>query len=133
MARRLTTRSYPDVADRRLADVLVAEDAAQRAGLSPFERITCRVHRRWVHECIASPLHVVAVSGHRWCEECALPAVVSVDQLLGDVEVRCPQCRCVPASVATEQIVRTCQASLRAARDPVGSKAMPYVPTTRSA
>jgi hypothetical protein len=50
---------------RRLAAVLHQEDLAERAGLSPFDRITCPLHRRWLHQCIASPVHVVPIAGHR--------------------------------------------------------------------
>jgi hypothetical protein len=107
---------YSDVPDRALAATLAAEDAAEHNGLSPFERITCRTHRRWVHECVASPMHVVVVSGHRWCRDCHATAMVSVDQLLGTVKVLCPRCWRVPAGMATAQIVRTCRASLAAAR-----------------
>jgi hypothetical protein len=107
---------YSDVPDRALAATLAAEDAAEHHGLSPFERITCRTHRRWVHECVASPMHVVVVSGHRWCRDCQATAMVAVDQLLGTVKVLCPRCRRAPDGVATAQIVRTCQASLAASR-----------------
>jgi hypothetical protein len=129
MAHVSVVRRYADLADQKLATTLAVEDSAEKKGLSPFERITCRVHCRWVHECVVSPVHVVAVSGHRWCEDCAVPATVAVDQLLCTVEVRCPRCRCVPACPATEQIVRTCLASLRAARQPITWP----VPSTRSA
>jgi hypothetical protein len=107
---------YSDVANRTLAAALAAEDAGERDGMSPFERITCRTHRRWIHECVVSPMHVVVVSGHRWCRDCRVAATVSVDQLLGTVRVVCPKCGCAPDSAATAQIVRTCRASMTAAR-----------------
>jgi hypothetical protein len=100
---------------RRLTTVLDQEDAAERAGLSPFERITCPLHRRWLHECIASPVHVVPVAGYRWCRECSASATVSVDELLQDVRVACPRCGRTPHAIASEQIVRTCRASMVAA------------------
>src|SRR3982074_3500535 len=63
-------RRYADLVDRRLAERLATEDAAVEAGLSPFERLTCPAHRRWVHQCIVSPQHVSPVTGHRWCRRC---------------------------------------------------------------
>ena len=106
---------YSDVANRTLAATLAAEDAAERDGFSPFERLTCRTHRRWIHECVVSPIHVVVVSGHRWCRACRVPATVAVDQLQGTVQVVCPKCGHAPDSLATAQIVRTCRASMTAA------------------
>lgn len=108
---------YHDLGDRGLAAKLVAEDAAEEHdGLSPHERITCHTHRRWVHECISSPLHVIIVTGHRWCRRCEREAAVAVDELTGTVQVTCVRCHRVPDSPATRQIVRTCRASLAAAR-----------------
>ena len=42
---------YADLRDRRLAARLAAEDVAEEAGLDPFERISCRLHQRWLHQC----------------------------------------------------------------------------------
>lgn len=54
-----------------LAAMLAWEDAAEeRDGLSPHDRITCPVHRRWVHQCVSSPAHAIRVTGHRWCRAC---------------------------------------------------------------
>lgn len=104
---------YADLRDRRLADMLIIEDAAEdRAELSALERISCHLHRRWAHECISSPMHVIAVTGHRWCRRCEAEATVAVDELTGDVDVVCTRCRKSPATPATRQIVRTCRASL---------------------
>ncbi|WP_436501756.1 hypothetical protein [Actinokineospora sp. HUAS TT18] len=104
------------LAGRRLAVTLAAEDRAEvEHGLSPHERITCRLHRRWAHECIASPQHVIPVTGHRWCDECRTAVTVAVDEWRGRVALACPRCHRTPATRATEQIIRTCQASLRAA------------------
>lgn len=101
----------------RLAATVAAEDRAEaERGLSPHERITCRLHRRWVHQCIASPQHVIAVSGHRWCDECASAVTVAVDELTGSVELTCPRCARTPRTRANDQIIRTCEASLNAAR-----------------
>ena len=75
------TDRYADLADRRLAVALAAEDRAEDAGLDPLERATCRVHRRWLHRCIASPVHVMMVTGHRWCRTCEVSATVAIDEL----------------------------------------------------
>lgn len=104
---------YADLADRRLAVTLSKEDF----DADPMERITCRTHRRWLHHCISSPLHVIVVSGHRWCRACSRPLTVSVDELAGDVSFSCPECGDAPASRATRQLVRACRASLAAAQD----------------
>ncbi|GGS28703.1 hypothetical protein [Actinokineospora fastidiosa] len=108
---------YADLPDPRLARRLTGEDAAEEQGLDPFERVTCRLHRRWLHTCVHSPTHVVAVSGYRWCRDCACPAAVAIDQLTGDVRVTCTRCGRVPDSRATRQLVRTCRASVAAATD----------------
>jgi hypothetical protein len=86
---------YRDLVDRGLAERLATEDAAVEAGLSPFEQLTSPAHRRWLHQCIASPQHVSPVTGHRWCRDCACPVNVAVDD-----------------RVATRQILRACRASL---------------------
>ena len=111
------TDRYADLPNRFLAAMLAREDAAEERGLSALDRQTCRVHRRWVHECIASPLHVIVITGHRWCRDCEISAVVSVDELTGSVEVRCPGCLRVPDCAATRQIIRTCEASLVSAHN----------------
>ncbi|MFJ8962609.1 hypothetical protein ACIRG5_24785 [Lentzea sp. NPDC102401] len=107
---------YADVRDRRLAVMLAEEDAAEELGLNPLERVSCRLHRRWLHHCVHSPDHVIKITGHRWCRECSSTASVGVDELTGDVLVRCETCREVPGTAATRQIVRTCRASLAAAQ-----------------
>lgn len=95
--------------------VLAGEDFAEdRRDLDPHERITCRYHRRWAHQCISSPAHVIPVTGHRWCRGCESPLSVAVDDLLGVVVLTCPRCGETPDNPATQQIVRTCQASFRA-------------------
>lgn len=107
---------YAQLRDRRLAETLAAEDLAERDGLDPLERLTCRTHRRWVHECISSAAHVFVVTGHRWCRGCECAADVAVDQLTWTVTVTCPRCRRTPECAATRQIIRTCRASMAAAR-----------------
>jgi hypothetical protein len=107
---------YADMCDRRLADTLMAEDAAEeREELSALERLSCHTHRRWAHECISSPAHVIAVTGHRWCRGCEAEASVAVDELSGSVAVVCTRCRRTPDTAATRQILRTCRASLATA------------------
>jgi len=108
---------YADVRDRRLAAALAAEDAAEANGLNPFERITCGLHRKWIHRCVHSPMHVIPVTGHRWCRECATAADVMIDELTGEIRVTCPRYHRMPSPRATKQIVRTCRASLSAATD----------------
>jgi len=114
----LTTahQRYAGVGDRGLAAVLSEEDVAEELGLNPLERVSCRVHRRWLHHCVHSADHVIKVTGHRWCHDCASIASVGVDELTGDVLVRCTTCRRTPDTAATRQIVRTCRASLAAAQ-----------------
>lgn len=108
--------AYSDVPNRRFAAVLAAEDLAEDHGASPFERTTCRTHRRWIHQCIASPIHVILVTGHRWCRACQAVSNVAVDELAGSVRVVCSRCQRVPSGIATQQIVRSCQASMALAR-----------------
>lgn len=108
--------TYGDVVDRRLAEALFTENEAEERGFSPFERLTCRIHRRWIHDCIASPVHVVPMTGHRWCRRCQRPASIAVDQLDGLVTVLCTRCGRIPGQSATEQIIRVCRASLASAR-----------------
>jgi hypothetical protein len=109
---------YADVRDRRLVETLILEDAAEeREELSVFDRISCQVHRRWAHECISSPVHVIVVTGHRWCRGCGAEASVAVDELSGSVDVVCTRCRRSPDTAATRQILRSCRASLAAAHE----------------
>lgn len=105
---------YADLRDPELAATLAAEDAAESAGADPLERLTCRTHRRWVHQCVHSPQHVIVVTGHRWCRSCEHPADVAVDELTWTVSVTCPKCRRSPQGNATRQIARTCRASMAA-------------------
>jgi hypothetical protein len=117
LATTLHDEPYAELRDRRLAARLAAEDVAEEAGLDPFERVSCRLHRRWLHQCVSSPAHVVAFTGHRWCRTCAAPAGVAVDEWLGDVRVTCTRCGATPRGRATRQLVRACMASLAAAQD----------------
>lgn len=108
---------YADLTDRRLAAALSAEDAAEEQGMDPLERTTCWTHRRWLHHCVSSPLHVIVVTGHRWCRRCRCAVNVAIDQLTGDVALTCPKCHEMPAGAANRQLIRCCRASLAAAHD----------------
>jgi hypothetical protein len=108
---------YTDLTDRRLAAALSTEDAAEEQGMDPLERTTCWTHRRWLHHCVSSPLHVIVVTGHRWCRRCMCAVNVAIDQLTGDVALTCPKCQEMPAGAANRQLVRCCRASLAAAHD----------------
>jgi hypothetical protein len=108
---------YADLTDVRLAVALTGEDDAEECGLNPLERTTCHVHRRWLHDCVSSPLHVIVVTGHRWCRGCECAVDVAVDEVAGDVSLRCPRCRRTPAGAANRQVVRACRASLAAAAE----------------
>ncbi|GGN24702.1 hypothetical protein GCM10011609_78510 [Lentzea pudingi] len=47
---RLVTSS--EVEDTTLTAVLKAEDLAQPLGLDPCSRVTCALHRCWLHQCV---------------------------------------------------------------------------------
>jgi hypothetical protein len=88
---------YAELRDRRLALVLTEEDAAEESRLDPLERTTCRLHKRWLYQCVHSSAHVIVVTGHRWCRECECSASIGVDELTGDVVVRCTRCHRSPS------------------------------------
>ncbi|HKS46556.1 MAG TPA: hypothetical protein VJT49_15870 [Amycolatopsis sp.] len=116
----------------RLTDTLTQEDAAEESGaLSPHARCTCAFHRRWLHQCVASPAHAMPVTGHRWCRSCNVAAEVAIDELSGTVTLTCPRCRRFPDSMANRQLVRSCQASLAGARRK--SRRLASVPDRRQA
>ncbi|SDZ21073.1 hypothetical protein SAMN05421504_110294 [Amycolatopsis xylanica] len=101
----------------RLDELLAAEDdAEEHQELSPHERVTCRLHRRWAHQCIASPSHVIAVTGHRWCRGCGCAVGVAVDEFARSVALTCPRCRRAPDTVASRQIIHACRTSMGLAR-----------------
>ena len=103
-----------------LADALVAEDHAEETGfLDPLDRITCPVHRRWIHECCHSDLHVSQVSGHRWCRPCRRALDVAVDEVSRTVRLHCPRCDRGARTRADAQLLAACEASLAAASAPV--------------
>jgi hypothetical protein len=100
-----------------LVDALVAEDQAEEVGfLDPLDRITCPVHRRWIHQCCHSDLHVSQVSGHRWCRPCRRVLEVAVDEVVGTVALHCPKCHRGARTRADVQLVAACEASLTASR-----------------
>jgi hypothetical protein len=102
-----------------LADALVAEDNAEDNGwLDPLDRITCPVHRRWVHQCCHSDLHVSQVAGLRWCRPCKAALQVAVDEVGGTVALRCPRCDRGAATRADKRLVAACEASLTAVGRP---------------
>ena len=105
---------YDDLGDRRLAAVLAAEDTAVEHGLDPHGRSTCYVHRCWIHQCVGDPLHVLVVTGHRWCRRCECPVDVAVDETPpGAVHLYCPRCG-QAGSAANRQVRQACRMSLAA-------------------
>ncbi|WP_284748700.1 hypothetical protein [Amycolatopsis sp. RTGN1] len=105
---------YADLDDRRLAAILAAEDTAEEHGLNPHTRSTCYVHRCWAHQCVGSPLHVLVVTGHRWCRRCECPVDVAVDETPpGAVHLYCPRCG-QAGSAANREVRQACRTSLSA-------------------
>ncbi|MGH3516132.1 MAG: hypothetical protein ACRDQ7_01670 [Haloechinothrix sp.] len=104
--------------DGSLPAKLIVEDAAEEcAALSPHERTTCPVHRRWSYQCVSSPSHAIRVTGHRWCRACDTAVTVAVDELTGSISLTCPHCLRFPNSAANRQIIRSCRASFLARQD----------------
>lgn len=100
-----------------LNELLVWEDDAETQWLAPDERLTCPLHRTWIHQCAASPAHVNSVTLHRWCRRCAKPMPVSVDELDQTVVIRCLLCG-DGSSPATTRLITSCRASIVLARRP---------------
>jgi hypothetical protein len=93
------------------------EDRAEERGeLSPHDRISCGLHRRWLYQCVASPQHAIPVTGHRWCRRCQRAVCVSVDEVTGSVALICSTCGLVPDSAANRQVIRSCSNSFKASR-----------------
>lgn len=106
-----------EVEDPRLAAILAAEDIAEEHGMSPHVRSTCYVHQCWIHECISDPLHVLIVTGHRWCRLCDHVVEVEIDEAYPDsVELRCDGCGVPPDSIANREVLFACRTSLAAMR-----------------
>jgi hypothetical protein len=100
-----------------LASTLAREDRAEDAGmLDPTDRVTCRTHHRWLHECVSSPVHTNPAIGYRWCRRCDHQALVAVDELTGDVAIHCGLCGRSPHSRANRELVELCRRSLALAR-----------------
>jgi hypothetical protein len=100
-----------------LASTLAREDRAEDAGgLDPTDRVTCRTHRRWLHDCVSSPVHSNPAIGYRWCRRCDHQALVAVDELSGEVTIRCGLCGRTPHSRANAELVDLCRRSLALAR-----------------
>lgn len=100
-----------------LAATLTSEDDAHEQGrLSPHDRLTCPVHRRWIYECVSSPAHAIRVTGHRWCRHCDRPANIAIDELAGTVSMTCPHCHLSQDSAVNRQLLQWCRASIIAAR-----------------
>jgi hypothetical protein len=98
-----------------MKSTLTAEDLAEDAGrLAPDDRLTCHVHGRWIHQCVASPVHVNQVTRHRWCRDCATELSVAVDEWAGTVAMSCRRCG-RGGSAATSRLVDACHASLATA------------------
>lgn len=102
---------------RSLPVLLATEDDAEDMGLlAPDDRLTCHVHGRWIHQCVASPAHVSPVTRHRWCRGCRTELCVAVDELTRRVAMTCPRCG-HGGSAATARLTAACRASLAAERD----------------
>ncbi|KDN22517.1 hypothetical protein [Amycolatopsis rifamycinica] len=101
---------------RSLPVLLATEDDAEDMGLlAPDDRLTCHVHGRWIHQCVASPAHVSPVTRHRWCRGCRTELAVAVDELSLAVTMTCPTCG-HGDSPATTRLTTACRASLAAER-----------------
>jgi hypothetical protein len=110
---------YADLADQRLALYLTAEDEAEDGHrLLPDLRLTCHTHRRWLHDCVSSPLHVNAWTRARWCRPCEQELEVAVDHVAGRVAVTCPGCRRGAENAVDYVLITNCETSLRLARSP---------------
>jgi hypothetical protein len=129
---------YDDLDDRLLAAILAAEDIAEEHGLSPHTRATCHFHQCWTHQCVSSPLHVLVVTGHRWCRRCECAVDVVVDETApGALHLRCPRCGQAD-SAANRDVLRACRTSLAAMHGgdpgtlyPVPDVASPDIGTAR--
>ncbi|MGW5721204.1 hypothetical protein ACWEVP_33855 [Amycolatopsis sp. NPDC003865] len=100
-----------------LASTLAGEDRDEDAGrLDPTDRVTCRTHRRWLHDCVASPVHTNPAIGYRWCRRCDHQALVAVDELTGEVTIHCGLCGRSPHSRVNLELVALCRRSLALAR-----------------
>lgn len=100
-----------------LETTLAREDGDEDGGrLDPTDRVTCRTHRRWLHDCVSSPVHTNPAIGYRWCRRCDHQALVAVDELTGEVTIHCGLCGHTPRSRANQELVDLCRRSLALAR-----------------
>lgn len=112
----MTTTTCTTTRVRSLPVLLATEDDAEDTGLlAPDDRLTCHVHGRWIHQCVASPAHVSLVTRHRWCRGCRTELRVAVDELSLAVSMTCPRCG-RGGSAATTRLTAACRASLAAER-----------------
>src|SRR3954453_21735250 len=112
-----TTRTATPARIRSLPVLLATEDDAEDVGLlAPDDRLTCHVHGRWIHQCVASPTHVSPVTRHRWGGGCRTDRRRAVDELSVAVSMTGPRCG-HGGTAATTRLPEACRASLAAERD----------------
>jgi hypothetical protein len=105
--------------DQRLAAVLQREDLAEDSGsLDPMDRVTCRLHCRWLHSCVGSASHANPATGHRWCRRCGQIALIAVDELTSEISIRCERCGRMPGGRANRQLMDLCRRSMLMSRSP---------------
>lgn len=61
-------------------------------------------------------MHTNPAIGYRWCRGCDHQALVAVDELTGEVTIRCGLCGRSPRSRANLELVELCRRSLALAR-----------------
>jgi hypothetical protein len=111
-----TAELPPEVVRAGAAAVLAWEDAMEDDNrLSPMRRLTCRIHRRWLHECVFSSAHVSPTTGHRWCRRDHCVITVIVDELARAVTMVCPRCGSMRLSAENLALVAMCRRSAEAA------------------
>jgi hypothetical protein len=105
--------------DQRLVAVLLREDVAEDNGsLDPMDRVTCRLHGRWLHSCVGSAAHANPTTGHRWCRSCGQIAVTAVDELTLEITIRCGRCGRIPGGRANHHLMELCRRSMVLSRSP---------------
>ena len=77
-----------------------------------MDRVTCRLHRRWLHSCVGSAAHANATTGQRWCRRCGRMAPVAVDELCCQISIVCDCCGRSPGGRANRQLLELCRRSL---------------------
>jgi hypothetical protein len=100
-------------ADWHLARVLSRENIVEELGAIPSQdRLTCRLHSAWVHQCVALPGHAFPNAGDRWCLRCKGTASVTVDESRGKAAVLCSGCGKPPNGLLGRQMARACLESV---------------------